>query len=127
MTEPCAKTYGRVGTVTAVRLDAARDWTTSAGDRLRGEAGDWLITSPDGGLRTAKDEQFRRSYERVDGDTWRRTGTVRAWQTREPLTVATLEGNATADPGDWIVTAPDGSSWPVPDKVFRASYAELHP
>ena len=45
-----------------------------------------------------------------------------AHQVSTPVTVSTLEGVARAEPGDWIVTAPDGSSWPVPDEVFRRSY-----
>ncbi len=115
--------FRRIGQVTAVVMQRPRTWTTEGGDTLRGEAGDWLVTSHDGGERTVREEQFRASYEHVAGDTWRRTGEVSAWRTETDVQLMTLEGPAVAKPGDWIVRADDGSTWPVPDPVFRATYA----
>lgn len=117
-----ARQYRRVGEVTARRLDADLSWSTKHGDLLQGRAGDWVVESADGGQRTVRDDEFASLYEAVGGGRWRRTGTVTAHQVRQQVIVSTLEGPAQAEPGDWIVTSPDGSSWPVPDEVFRRSY-----
>ena len=69
--------------------------------------------------------QFRASHENVEGETWRRTGEVTAWQVVAETVIDTLEGPATARIGDWVVTAPDGSSWPVPNEAFRAGYEQI--
>lgn len=114
--------YRRTGEVTAHRLSRPAEWTTAHGNVLRGQPGDWLVSSRDGGERTVSDAAFHTSYEPVGDGRYRRTGEVfaRRAQTRE--VVQTSEGPATAEPGDWVVTADDGTSWPVPDKVFRATY-----
>lgn len=114
--------YIRVGRVTATRLTQARDWQTVHGDVLHAEAGDWIVMGDDGAVRTVKDLQFRASYAHVADDVWQRTGEVTAWRTDRELVVRTLEGAATAKPGDWILTSPDGATWPVPDQVFQAGY-----
>lgn len=120
-----ARRFRRVGEVRAVVLDAPCEWTTTSGELLRGDAGDWLITSADGGVRTARDAQFQASYEHVQGSVWRRIGSVTAWQTQSEVDVHTLEGRVTAHRGDWIVRADDGSTWPVTDQVFRATYEAI--
>ncbi len=117
--------FRRIGEVRAVVLDTPYEWTTTGGALLRGEAGDWLITSAEGGVRTARDAQFRATYEHVQGSVWRRIGSVIAWQTQSEVEVHTLEGTVTAHRGDWIVQADDGSTWPVTDPVFRASYEAI--
>lgn len=124
---PAAR-YRRTGVVTATRLTDSLTWTTSAGDVLTGRSGDWLVVTRDGGERTVQDPQFRSSYEQLEGDLWQRVGTVTAARVREEHVVETLEGPATARVGDWLVTAPDGTRWPVPDPVFRNSYEPVdHP
>ena len=120
--QDASRVFRRVGEVTARRLEEDLAWVTQRGDRLQGHAGDWVVESLDGGQRTVKHEEFLTLYEPIGGDRWRRTGTVTAHQVSTPVTVSTLEGVARAEPGDWIVTAPDGSSWPVPDEVSRRSY-----
>lgn len=117
-----AASFVRVGKVRARRLTGAREWTTTNGDVLRGGPGDWLVTSQDGGLRTVKDPQFRDSYKHLRDDVWERTGQVTALQADARQSLETLEGTVSAQPGDWIVTAADGSTWVVPDVVFRRSY-----
>ena len=114
--------FRRVGEVTARRLYEDHAWVTSRGDHMQGRAGDWVVESPDGGQRTVKHDEFLTLYEPISRARWRRTGTVMAREVVTRVTVSTLEGPASAEPGDWIVTAPDGSSWPVPDEVFRKSY-----
>ncbi len=53
------------------------------------------------------------------------TGEVLARQVRadnSPVRVESLEGEAFAQPGDWIVTDPVGRSWIVPDAEFTVRY-----
>ena len=114
--------FTRSGVVDAHRLTRPLNWTNGSGDRLRGEIGDWLVTSPEGSRRTVTDGQFRASHEPVSDDLWRRRGEVTAEQVVVKTDVITREGPATAHPGDWVVTSQDGWSWPVRDAVFRASY-----
>jgi hypothetical protein len=117
--------FRRIGTVTAVRLTEPRAWTTSSGDQMSGEEGDWLVTDAKGGERTVKDSEFPSLYQLLPDGTYQGIGTVTARQATATETVDTLEGPATANPGDWVVTAADGSSWPVPDEVFRTKYQEI--
>lgn len=119
------RTFRRIGTVIAERLSEARTWVTQYGDELHGKAGDWLVTDDKGVERTVSSNEFPKLYEALPDGTYSRTGTVTARQADITEMVKTLEGTATAAPGDWIVTAPDGSSWPVPDAVFRSGYEEV--
>ena len=114
--------YRRTGEVTAHRLASAAEWTTGQGDVLRGQTGDWVVSSIDGGIRTVTSAAFHDSYEPVGKGRYRRTGEVSARQARTREVVQTSEGPATAAPGDWVVTADDGTSWPVPASVFGATY-----
>ena len=114
--------FGRTGEVRAIRLDQDRSWTTTTGSVMRGHAGDWLVTGTDGVLRTVAAVEFAQLYRLVAGDRYRRVGTVTARQAVAREAVATLEGEAVAEPGDWVVTDPRGNSWPVPDAEFRTSY-----
>lgn len=110
-----ARRFRRAGMVTARQLPEPRDWVTKAGDTLHGKAGDWLVEGPDGAERTVADEKFRASYEEIAPGQYRRVGVVTARQVSAGESVATLEGSATARPGDWVVTDAGGDSWPVPD------------
>lgn len=115
--------FQRVGEVTARRLDEAHAWSTDHEDALRGQAGDWLVTSPDGGERTVAAVEFGMLYEPLGGDVFRRRGRASARRAQAEEQIQTLEGPATAGAGDWIVTDERCNSWPVPDAEFRASYA----
>lgn len=117
----------RFGVVHAHRLTRQLDWTNDSGDTLRGEVGDWLVTSSEASRRTVTDGQFRASHEFVSDDLWRRRGEVTAERVEVRTDVITREGPATAHAGDWVVTSEDGWSWPVRDAVFRASYELLKP
>lgn len=41
------------------------------------------------------------------------------------LTVHTLEGVMTADPGDWIIRGVKGEFYPIKDEIFRATYESV--
>jgi hypothetical protein len=119
--------FRRIGTVRAKRLQARRPWTRLSGDELHGDAGDWRVVDDWGDERTVRDLEFRDSHEPLGDEIWRRTGTFRAWQASEVLVLRTMEGRATAQPGDWIVEGRSGERWPVPDDQFRRSYASTGP
>jgi hypothetical protein len=89
---------------------------------MEAQSGDWWIRDEGGNERTVRDAEFRATHEQVDGDRWKRTGEVRAWQVREPTTVRTLEGPATAAVGDWIIQGLGGVRWPVPAAQFERGH-----
>lgn len=119
---PEAAEFLRVGTVQANRLHARRPWTRRSGDNLSGAAGDWRVVDDHGNERTVRDAEFQASHEPLDGERWRRTGTYHAWQVSEDLVLRTMEGLATARPGDWVVEGHRGERWPVTDEQFRRTY-----
>lgn len=120
-----SKQYRRKGEVRAERITERIQWQTQAGDTLIGEPGDWLVTDTSGGKRTVKDDPFRLSHDEVAPGRYRRSGTVTAYQVQTITTVETLEGAATANPGDWVLQRDFNDRWPVPDAHFRASYEEI--
>jgi len=40
----------------------------------------------------------------------------------EPLLIHTLEGDMTAQPGDWIITGVKGEKYPCKPDIFDATY-----
>jgi hypothetical protein len=119
---PEAAEFLRVGTVQAERLHVRRPWIRRSGDDLSGDAGDWRVIDDRGNERTVRDSEFLDSHEPLDGKRWRRTGTYHAWQVSEDLVLRTMEGRATARPGDWVVEGHRGERWPVTDEQFRRTY-----
>jgi len=124
MTGP-ARRYRRTGSVVAHQLDRRVEWRTSSGDLMIGQPGDWLVESSAGSRRTVDPREFERTHERVAGDVWRRVGSVTAVPVTEPCEIATHEGVAHAERGDWIITSDDGWSWPVPGVVFEQTYEPI--
>ncbi len=80
-----------------------------------------------GDERTVRDPAFRDSHTLLGGDAWLRTGTFRAWRVSETLVLRTLEGQAVAQPGDWVVEGSRGERWPVTDEQFRRTYTQRRP
>ena len=120
-----AADFQRIGEVRATQLTASHAWWTPAGDELAGTAGDWRVADASGDERTVRDLQFQASHELLDGDRWRRTGTVRAWQVSEAVVVRTMEGRAVAHPGDWIVQGPQSVRRPVGAEHFARGYRRI--
>jgi hypothetical protein len=120
-----AEEFQRVGAVRARRLNVRRPWTRRSGDQLCGDAGDWRVIDEAGDERTVRDLVFRTSHEPLGGDRWNRTGTYRAWQVGERLVVRTIEGDAVARPGDWVVEGSHGERWPVTHEQFQRTYRPL--
>lgn len=122
---PEHRSFRRRGRVTAHRLTEPVEWQTTNGDVLRGAAGDWWVEGPNGVGRSVTDTEFRGSYEPAEDGQFRRVGTVTARRALVEEGVQTLEGPALALPGMWVVTGPNGNSWPVPDDAFREGYEEI--
>jgi hypothetical protein len=119
---PEAALFERIGVVQARRLNARRRWTRRSGDELSGDAGDWRVVDEANDERTVRDLDFQASHEPLGGDRWRRTGSYTAWQVNERLVLRTMEGQAVARAGDWIVEGHRGQRWTVTDKQFRRTY-----
>jgi len=49
---------------------------------------------------------------------------ISAWRndTGGPIQVSTLEGQMTANPGDWIITGIKGELYPCKPDIFEATY-----
>ena len=47
---------------------------------------------------------------------------VEVFQTEKHMDINTLEGTMHANPGDYIVTGPDGEKWPVKKDIFEKNY-----
>jgi len=117
-----AADFARVGEVHAVRLTAGYAWRAPSGDEMSGSVGNWRVIDVSGDERTVRDGEFQLTHEPLDGDRWRRIGKVRAWRVKDAVVLRTLEGRATAEPGDWIVQGPRGMRWPVTDERFERGY-----
>lgn len=121
---PGRRWFTRRGRAWAWRLEEPFEWTSPRGGHLRGQAGDWWVITEDGSWRTVTPDSFAATYVQVEAQEYRRVGVVTARQTTEREAVATQEGEAFADPGDWIVTDADGAMWPVSPEKFAEGYEE---
>jgi hypothetical protein len=74
-------------------------------------------------------ERFRKRPVVIDAErlTDDNTGAVAAWSGGTPapgggLTIATLEGDHHASPGDWVIRGVQGEFYPVKPDIFAATY-----
>lgn len=117
------RSFRRIGTVLARQRQQAWTWTTESGQTMQARPGDWEVREPDGGrVWSVRDDIFRNRYQQVDGQLWRRSGTVRARPARDGEIIDTLEGVVTARAGDWVVEGEAGERWPVPAQEFASRY-----
>ena len=119
--KPGPRRFQRRAIVRARRLRGPRTWTGPHGAVLTGQRGDWLVEDAHRQW-TVVDSAFRASYRPLGGGLWRATGTVLARRAERPTTIQTLEGDAQAAPGDWILTGTQGESWPVSPGIFWSHY-----
>lgn len=119
------RSFHRRGEVDAVQIDQQWTWTTDDGDTMTAEPGDWKVTDDSGAVRSVAADVFARSYREIGAGRYARTGMFRARQATAEETIDTLEGTATAHPGDWIVEGVSGEQWPVPRAQFERSYEEI--
>ncbi|HZC94426.1 MAG TPA: hypothetical protein VE400_27995 [Mycobacterium sp.] len=120
---PVWQRFSRTGTVTAEQRNSPWTWTSRSGQTMRADAGDWEVQE-NGETHSVRDDIFRGSYEHVDGNQWRRSGTVSARPAQPGEVIQTLEGPTTAADGDWVVRGTNAEEWPVPAEQFAQRYAE---
>jgi hypothetical protein len=122
------QTFERVGEVVARQRFEDWTWTTSGGDEMTAGPGDWEVrTSPDGPVRSVRDDVFTATYELIDGDRYRRIGEVHARPAHDGEIIDTLEGPVPAQPGDWVIEGEGGEQWPVPADEFGEKYQPSTP
>lgn len=114
--------FRRIGTVHARQLDADSVWETSAGDRMTGRLGDWVVEDDSGGVRTVDNMKFRESHLHLHDSLWERCSHLEARPARASETATSVEGVSTAAEGDWVVRDSPGNAWVVPGGHFRKAY-----
>ncbi|MFT3899693.1 MAG: hypothetical protein QM728_05535 [Gordonia sp. (in: high G+C Gram-positive bacteria)] len=115
--------FERRGEVVARKRFTPWTWTTSTGEEMTAEPGDWEVRpSADEPAWSVREDIFEASYEQVEGDRYRRVGVVRARPARAGEVVRTLEGDVPTRAGDWIVAGDGGEQWPVPAAEFEQRY-----
>lgn len=117
------RSYRRTGTVQARRLGSDSEWETSAGDRMTGRRGDWIVEDSSGGVRTVADDRFRDSHRHLHDEVWERCAVLEARPARPGETVTSLEGASTAGEGSWVVRDSPDNAWVVPGEHFRQAYS----
>jgi len=115
--------FRRRGEVLAERLEEPWQWRTESGATMRAAPGDWRVTDPETGRQWSADPAaFAASHEQLDKSRFRRRGTVLARPAHLGERIDTLEGQAMADPGDWLVEGDLQERWLVPGERFRDAY-----
>lgn len=117
--------FRRVGEVRAERRVAAWQWTTTSGETMQANAGDWSVSDSHDDEWSVDDAIFEQTYEKTADDRYRRLGTVRARPAVEGELIRTLEGDVEARSGEWVVEGSAGEQWPVPGDQFRDRYEQL--
>jgi hypothetical protein len=51
---------------------------------------------------------------------------VEAYQTKEKMIIHTLEGDMTAQPGDYIITGVNGEQYPCKPDIFEKTYTDIN-
>jgi hypothetical protein len=114
--------YRRLGEVTAEKRSSEWTWTTRTGEVMHAKPGDWVVTDDGGNERSVAADAFEATHEVAGPGRYRRSGTVLARRATRQEVIKTLEGDAVAHKGDWIVLGSQGESWPLPDEQFTESY-----
>jgi hypothetical protein len=123
---PLWQPFTRTGMVIAEQVSTPWTWTSRSGHTMQADAEDWQVQA-DGETWSVRDDIFQTSYEHVNGNQWKRRGTVLARPAQPGETIETLEGPTTAADGSWVVRGTDGEEWPVPAREFAERYAECDP
>jgi len=95
--------------------------------------GDAILTGPSGERWPVGRARFEATYEAASS-----TDAACGWYCKRPLVVEVRqartrervqlrrdEGELLAQPGDWVVTAPDGGQWVVEQDIFAQTYQLL--
>ncbi len=122
--------YWRVtDAIEAWRIKKATHWYNQNGSAQAADAGDWLCN--DGrAIWSVKASVFADTYAATGDGLYRKRFPVRAVCLDADCIVETLEGEAKARAGDWLVQNRSGECWPVQGWIFEERYelvdAERH-
>ena len=119
---PAWQRFRRSGVVTARQRAEPWTWTSHSGDEMSAQAGDWEVSDGRGPAWSVNKERFAETYEHVEGDRWRRTGTALARCALAGEKIETMEGPEQAKAGDWVIKGDRGEQWPVPGADFVLNY-----
>lgn len=114
--------------VHAHKITEPTEWTTERGSKLCAPAGSWMLTDDDGRQWSILDKRFRDAYRKESDGQYVKVNSVNAVTVGKQLDVATPEGDARADPGDWLVCdvdEPDSIVWPVTGQRFSECYRQV--
>lgn len=121
--------YKKGGTVQAKHLTEQVQWKSTNGDSMTGEAGDWLVTGPDGSQWTVKPDIFAKTYgETAPGSgIYEKTALARAMKLKVDYSVKSLEGTSSGKVGDYLVRGPNMEYYIVSAPKFEGMYTEVKP
>lgn len=109
------------GDIEAFQLTISTTWYNHNGSPQSAAAGDWLCN--DGrAIWTVASEVFAATYTASGKGRFRKTFPVRAVQLDCDCVIETLEGDALAGAGDFLVMNRSGECWPVREKNFVERY-----
>ncbi len=89
---------------------------------MHAKRGDWDVRDDAGGRWSVRNDVFRTSYRRLDGNRWKANGVVLARRSKPGETVETLEGAVTAGDDYWVVMGDQGEQWVTPNARFERRY-----
>ncbi len=121
--------YKKAGTVKAEQLTHPQEWTSTNGDQLKGEAGDWKLTGPDGSTWTVKPDIFAKTYGETEAGSgvYAKTALARAMKLKIPYSVNSLEGSSSGGPGDYLIIGPNNEPYIVNGAKFEGMYTQTAP
>ncbi|CAM3667123.1 hypothetical protein SMNI109538_06340 [Smaragdicoccus niigatensis] len=114
--------YRNVGEVTAVRQKETWTWTSGTGALMEGMAGDWDVTDPASGRRSADDAAFHKNYQQIDDKRWRGNSDVEARRARTGEAIKLHCGIERAAEGSWVIRGADRERWIVPGDLFESAF-----
>lgn len=110
--------------IEAWRITKATHWYNQNGSPQAADAGDWLCN--DGrAIWSVKATVFADTYEATGSGLYRKRFPVRAVRLDADCIVETLEGEAKARAGDWLVQNRSGECWPVQGWIFEERYERV--
>ncbi len=90
---------------------------------MTGNPGDWLITGVRDEQYPCSADTFRKSYEHVEGNRYRkRPIIVEAIPLIHRTSIETGSGTLVGQPGDWLVHGINGSQYPCASDIFGKTH-----
>ena len=112
------------GDIEAYRLTMGTTWYNQNGSPESAKAGDWIAN--DGrAIWTVQSDVFAETYTAVADGHYRKRFPVHAVRLDTDCVIETLEGDARAGAGDWLVMNPAGECWPVQGWIFTERYERV--